>query len=752
MINKLSVTTTLAIWEIDNIKVSLWHKREVSDCYMKSKILEYEQILRIKSYMLDNTALCEMFKYFGGMSFVEVGFNAFRNDFVEMFRYFSERYTELWFNSDKQIYSKEVGIGHVFETMLDHAEIKVKYNFMHILHGLSDRRLLNDTLEDEFSKFWIEKILDIINNGESLGEITPRIGFIRTTKYATGVDLKILKKYLKIFANKFTEKRERISQRKMWNVIFDSKSDQHRTGTGDMIFVKMLKEVVLEEFALQYEKFPAENTKELDIKKDTWIIYTKHGPSLYFNKVDFSIIKSPSLRLEVKWYLKHRFAFKKNIRDRFVTEIAPALNLFIEENSGIKFMADIDEFDVKKLHNNLERMMYEDNGIKVGTTRVMGTFSRLKVFNEYLMSEHRDENIKAPRPHTNYFKNYIFVNSKKYIQNTLIVPNEVIIKLEPHINELNPSYQLIYKIFSETGLRTKEVLFLEDTCIENARYDGLKQLKYLPYKTLLARKKKGLPSYHKIMITERLADEIKSFAKGTEKIRSECELPYIFLVKRQGCKPSMLNMNYYISMINKLIEMYDIRSTEGELWNFTNRQYRKTLAVTLIENGATIEELAYWLGHLNRSTAAIYYAEVRAKKLEEMNTEFFKKQFDLLIDNEQLEEFTEEERRLLYMDFRLDQRRVEFGYCMKKLADGGCNNRSSMYNCINCKMLCTGKKYLPYWKELLKEQQTIVEALIGIYNKNKINDYGNFKEYQKEFQILNGYEDIVNKIEESEVD
>ena len=109
----------------------------------------------------------------------------------------------------------------------------------------------------------------------------------------------------------------------------------HRLGTGDMLFTKLLKEVVSEEFTLQYEKFPAENQKELDINKDIWIIYTTHGPSLYFNKVDFSIIKSPSLRLEVKWYLKHRFAFKKNIRDRFVTEIAPALNLFIEENPGI---------------------------------------------------------------------------------------------------------------------------------------------------------------------------------------------------------------------------------------------------------------------------------------------------------------------------------------------------------------------------------------------------------------------------------
>jgi integrase len=751
MINKLSGTTISAIWEIDNVKVSLWHKREVSDCYMKSKILEYKQILMIKSYMVDNTALCGLFKYFGGMSFVEVGFNAFRNDFIEMFRYFSKRYTELWFDSDKQIYSKEVGIGYVFETMLNNDEIQIKYNFMHILHGVSDRRLLNDTLEDEFSKFWIAKISETINNGESLGEITPRIGFIRTTKYATRVDCKVLKGYLKTFANEFTENRERISQRQMWNVIFDSKSDQHRAGTGDMTFVKILKGVVSEEFELQYEKFPAENYKELNIEKDTWIIYKKHGPSLYFNKVDFSVIKSPSLRLEVKWYLKHRFAFKKNIKDRFITEIAPALNLLIKENLNIKYMADIDEFDVKKLHNNLERMIYEDNGIKIGTTRVMNTFSRLKVFNEYLMSEHRDKNIKGPRPHINYFKSYIFVNSKKYIQNTLIVPNEVIVKLEPHIKEVNPSYQLIYKIFSETGLRTKEVLFLEENCIEDARYEGLKQLKYLTHKTLSARKKKGVPSYHKIMITEGLADEIKSFTKGTEKLRRECKLPYIFLVKRQGCKPSMLNLNYYISMINKLIEMYDIRSSEGELWNFTNRQYRKTLAVTLIENGATIEELAYWLGHLNRSTAALYYAEVRAKKLEGMNTEFFKKQFDLLIDNEQLEEFNEEERRLLYMDFRLDQRRVEFGYCMKKLADGGCNNRSSMYNCINCKMLCTGKKYLPYWQEFLKERQIIVDELISIYNKNKIIDYENFKEYQKEVQILNGYKNIVNKIEESEV-
>ncbi len=53
MMNKLSVTTASAIWEIDGVKVSLWHKCEISDDHMKAKILEYKQILKIKSYKFD---------------------------------------------------------------------------------------------------------------------------------------------------------------------------------------------------------------------------------------------------------------------------------------------------------------------------------------------------------------------------------------------------------------------------------------------------------------------------------------------------------------------------------------------------------------------------------------------------------------------------------------------------------------------------------------------------------------------------
>ena len=184
------------------------------------------------------------------------------------------------------------------------------------------------------------------------------------------------------------------------------------------------------------------------------------------------------------------------------------------------------------------------------------------------------------------------------------------------------------------------------------------------------------------------------------------------------------------------------------MWHFTSRQFRKTIAVKLIENGATTAELAYWLGHLCSDTAAKYYAEVRKMKLAELNTRFFLEKFELIISNEQLENYTEEERKLLYADFRLEQRRVEFGFCMIKAADGPCQNRNSLYNCINCRNLCTGKQYLPYWLELLEQQKLVVEKLISTYMAEGISDYTNYTEYRQEFRLLNGYGNIVKAIQE----
>lgn len=49
---------------------------------------------------------------------------------------------------------------------------------------------------------------------------------------------------------------------------------------------------------------------------------------------------------------------------------------------------------------------------------------------------------------------------------------------------------------------------------------------------------------------------------------------------------------------------------------------------------------------------------------------FQNEKFELIMTGEQLENYTQEERRLLYTDFCLGQRRVELGFCVRKLTDG----------------------------------------------------------------------------------
>jgi len=72
---------------------------------------------------------------------------------------------------------------------------------------------------------------------------------------------------------------------------------------------------------------------------------------------------------------------------------------------------------------------------------------------------------------------------------------EVAEQIDAHLDKLAPIHALLYQIFSNTGMRTKEVLFLEEDCLEPSRFDNLVQLKYMLYKTLTTRRKKGISDY-----------------------------------------------------------------------------------------------------------------------------------------------------------------------------------------------------------------------------------------------------------------
>jgi integrase len=587
-------------------------------------------------------------------------------------------------------------------------------------------------------------IRDAIKNSVTLAEITQETNVTKVIEYLLE-DRSKLERYLSAMAAVLTRQRRQISHSALILSIFHY--ERSKLSLYDKDFLTLLTSVVEREREIQRNVFIAENHLQADIGSDVWKMYEWHGNILRLKMIDFTKVRCPPLRYEMKHYLRYLFENTGKVNVPLFCCQYMAINALTEVNPRIRYFADVTEADARALLVSLEHARKE-NGDPLSQYYIAKSMNSVKRAIDYLMSDMRDSAIKAPQPYRNPFANFAFHNLREYNASTSPISENVIEQINCHSKDLPPLYKLLYDIFASTGLRLKEVFFLEADCVEPSRYDGICQLKFKPHKVITARRRHGAGDYHRIMIPQELANKISCHIAATAPMRQANDSPYIFLSQRLGYSAAVMDSLPFIKSVRGIIEKYDICGEDGELWHFTSRQFRKTIAVTLIENGATTAELAYWLGHMCSDTAAKYYAEVRKMKLAELNTRFFRERFDLILSSKQLEEYTEEERKLLYIDFRLEQRRVELGFCLVKAADGPCQNRSSLYNCVNCRNLCTGKKYLPYWSKLLVQQEAVVEKLIDCYHTGGILNYTDFSEYKQEFRLLKGYESIVKAINE----
>lgn len=588
------------------------------------------------------------------------------------------------------------------------------------------------------------KIREAIVKRESLAEITREATVWRVVNHLIE-DKSSLELYLKEMAGVFTKQRQQISFQIFTASIFHIRQKRRYLNKD---FLALLDGILDKERETQAYVFIQENHRQVNIGSDVWKMYERYGDVLRLTSLDFSLIQRPSLRYELKYYLKYIFEHTGKITRTIFDPQVMAINALTTVNPKIIYFADITETDARAMLLFLESNYKKSDGSLLSQKTIASAMMNAERIVEYLTGWMRDGEIRTPRPHTNPFSIFVFHNQREYTTPTSAIPEDVIEQINSYAEELPPLFKLLYDIFTNTGLRVKEVFFLETDCIEPSHYDGICQLRFKPHKVIAARRRHRAGDYHRVMIQQSLADKISCHIADTAHLRATNESRYIFLSQKNGYSKAIINPAQFMKSVRDIIAKHDIRDENGELWHLTNMQYRKTIAVTLIENGATTTELAYWLGHMCSTTAARYYAEVRKVKLAELNTKFFKERFDLIISGEQLEEYTEEERKLLYVDFRLEQRRVELGYCLIKAADGRCPNRDSLYNCVNCKNLCTGKKYLPYWNELLTQQQTIFETLINTYHVNGVDEYTEFAEYKQELHLLGGYESIVSAINE----
>lgn len=554
----------------------------------------------------------------------------------------------------------------------------------------------------------------------------------------------------------FTENRIIISENLFYKNFFNKNVSQVNLHCDDSKNMrKVIKDIIVNKIDEDSLSFYNTNIKEINSNKYKWILYFKSGVS--FNRVifDFKLINSITLRNEFKMYMKYYFknydGFKRNIAFK---NFVVFFNEVVKYNEEIRYFKDLNIEDVKKFAYSIRNgHILDEKGKKYSISSQTTIISALKTYNDYLVNL-KDYKYK---PTTNYFEYIKYNNANNMGKKTEVIPDNILQSIIEHKEELGFYYEIVFDILLATGMRSKEVTLLKLGCVEKYN-DEFYKLIYTPFKTLNARKRNNLSSIDFVLIEKALGEKILKFIEDNKKVIEKSNSGYIFVrYKNKGSinylKDNEKNIvqlsgNSLCVKVNKIINKYKICTLDGEIWNYTNKQLRKTMAVDLASNGASSIEIAAQLGHLHTSTTETYYAEVNSMKLANLNAEFFKEKFELKVSEEILKPYSEEERKQLYVDFALNSRDVELGQCTKHFSEGVCGLRTGEFDCSTCPKLCTGVNYIDKWTELYNSKQSDLNELLKAYKQAGIDIevYEDFVEYKQTQKGLNRYKSVLDAI------
>lgn len=614
----------------------------------------------------------------------------------------------------------------------------------HILQHLTDGRI-----EELDIKFHFQSNMSMIYIAEAIG----LNNFLRVI-YQNYRDS--LERYIEGIYKFYSVKRELLSYSQFamnYLALGTSGSEEIRE------YSEKIKEIVVEireRFGDELIKSNLKYLNNLNISDDVWVMYYREkNLNISSTSIDFSDILSEKFKVDFKYYFKNALAERsinsknfKGILSSFNTCKRGANFIFCGKRGRENF-EEIEPIDCYLIYGYmLNEVTNHHNGEQLSIATVSKAITLYKKIVDYLIE---NKNPRRSNPKYNYFRDIEIKNIDNMCRSIDVIPEFVSNQLDACIGELNVRYERIYHIFNSTAMRLKEVCYLEPDCLEgydeNVENDNTIYLKFVPYKVLISRKRKGKYDRHTVVIPRELAKIIDTQIKESEELRRIHKSPYIFIAKNRG-KVRVIGQGFCAAM-NRIIKKNNICDCNGELWRFDSRQMRATVAAIMIENGATSNEIMSLLNHLAKSTLDKHYKKVEKKKLAEMNNEFFKKEFRVTVKEENLALYTEEERRQLYIDFALSTREVEFGQCSKHISEGPCNKRSGKISCANCPKICTGKRYIKKWISLRDNQQCIINELRDGYKKLQINfeEYSDFLEYKKELNQLEIYNSVIRAIE-----
>lgn len=446
---------------------------------------------------------------------------------------------------------------------------------------------------------------------------------------------------------------------------------------------------------------------------DVWNIVDNDKDSQHYRrnfKFDFSYISSKEIKDVVKDYVWQNYRVGNKSLSTLYREVHAFFFQFIRfaDTRNITSLKGLTNTDVDHFISYLHTTISERTKKPFGAGMQRSSLNALKSIIRWCQL-HRPNDVSATEIFTG--NEYIGVNRKLKID---FIPDDVVAQINEALRtEENPYLKYGIIILQSTGMRIGDLLKLRIDCIKPHLISGYTiewtQHKGRKDKTPMPVRSECVAAIEKLIeITAELRDEVDEKDKDTL---------MIYRVLHGKCYGKVMAINsvrFNNDWMKKFIKKNNIKDTNGDYYNLTSHQFRRTLGTDMLSKGTNINVIQQVLGHSDPSVTKRFYADVKDKE----RAEVFKSVGVIGNINQIQSDAFDNVSEFEWFKANKDKCVAGLcdGYCTKPVTDGNiCQRLLKRQKCYTCSRYITTPEYLEAHKQHLAnlEKQLEEGAIYG---------------------------------------
>lgn len=350
---------------------------------------------------------------------------------------------------------------------------------------------------------------------------------------------------------------------------------------------------------------------------DVWNIVDDDKDSQHYGrnfKFDFSYISGEEIKDVVKNYVWQNYRVGNKSLYTLYCEVNTRFFQFIRfaDTRNITSLKGLTNTDVDHFISYLYTTISERTKKPFGTGMQRISLNTLKSIIRWCQF-HRPNDVPTTEIFTG--NEYIGVNRKLKID---FIPDDVLAQINEALKkEENPYLKYGIIILQSTGMRIGDLLKLRIDCIKPHLISGYiiewTQHKGRKDKAPMPARSECVVAIEKLIeVTAELRDE------ADEKDKDTLMIWRVPVGKGAGKVMPISKGTFGTVWFDKFIKDNNIKDANGDYYNLTSHQFRRTLGTDMLSKGTNINVIQQVLGHSDPSVTKRFYADVKDKERAEV--------------------------------------------------------------------------------------------------------------------------------------